>query len=62
MFYVFAEGDQARQRRDQRAYPADIYPPQQRLIIVGELRQQNRRRNVADHLAGQHADKKGILF
>ena len=59
---VFAEGDQAGKRSDQRACAADVDPEQQLAIVPRELRSQNRRRYVTAHLARKHADQQSVLF
>ena len=41
VFYILSEGDQTRQRGDQRSDTADIYTHQQIGIIVRELRQKD---------------------
>ena len=62
VFNVFSEGDKARQRGDERSHAADVYPEQQRFVIAGKLRQQNRRRHVADTLARKCGYEQSIFL
>ena len=62
VFQIFAEGNQARERRNQRTCPTDVYPQEQFTVIARKLREQNCRRNVADTLTREHADQQGILI
>ena len=62
MFSVFPERNQACKGSYQRTCPTDIDPQQQRFIIARELREEYRRRNVADTLTGKHAKKQRVLL
>ena len=55
---VFSEGDKACKRSNQRTCSTDVDAHQKMMIVVGELRQENRRGYVTDALAGKNADKK----
>ena len=54
IFRKFAEGDQAGKRRNECADAADIDAHEQITVIFGKLREQNRRGNVGNELAGNH--------
>lgn len=56
-----AVGDQACQRRNQRARAADVDAEQQLAVVVREPREQDRRRHVADELAGERGDEQRAL-
>ena len=58
----FAISDERCQRRDQRADTADIDSHQQFAIVVRELRQQDRRRHIADHLTRSNAKLQRALL
>ena len=49
---VCAEGDKACKRRDKRARTADIYAEKQLAVVIGKLREQYRRGDVAYDLTG----------
>lgn len=57
-----AERDQTGKGRDDGPAAADVHADQQIGIILRELGEQDRARNVADALAGQHAHKQRVLF
>ena len=59
---VFPEGDQAGKRGDQRAYTANVHAQQKLLVVGGKLRKQDRRRHIADDLAGGHGKQQCALF
>lgn len=54
---VFAEGDEAGERRDRRAQSAYIDGYQQAAVVRREMREQYRARHVAYDLAGRRADE-----
>ncbi len=58
---VLAEGDKTCERSDQRTGTADVDTEQKLAVIVGELREQNGTRYVADALAGQRAEQKNAF-
>ena len=62
MLDVLAEGDQAGKRCDQRARATDVDTDQKIGIVFCELREQDRRGDVTDHLAGKGAEHEGVLI
>ena len=53
MRHVFAEGDQACERRDEGAGAADVDAQQQFTVVIGELGEQDGAGDVTDDLAGE---------
>ena len=47
---------------DECTHAADINAEKQLAVVLGELRQQDRRGNVTDHLTGQCAENQGAFF
>ena len=58
---IFPEGDQACQGGDEGTGTADVHAQEEGGVIGGELGQEDGRGHVTDDLAGQDADKQGIL-
>ena len=59
---ILAEGYQACEGGYQRAHAADVHSHQKVGIIGGELREEYRRGDVRDALAGYDAEQKRVLF
>lgn len=58
---VFAEGDQAGKRSDERSRAADVDTDEKCGYVGGKLREQDRGGDVADDLAGENAKEERIL-
>ena len=62
LLVIFLEGYKACKRGDKRARAADIYSEQKLSVIVGKLREQNSRGNIAYKLAGKSREDESVYF
>ena len=61
-FYISTEGNETRERGNQRTGTADVDTKEEGAVIVGETGEEDRARYVADDLAGEDAEEKSTLF
>ena len=62
LFYISTEGNETRERGDQRTGTADVDTEEEGAVIVGETGEEDRARYVADDLAREDAEEKSALF
>lgn len=59
---VRLKGDEAGERGDKSTYATDIYTEQKLTVVGRELRQQYRRGNVANNLAGKRGKYESVFL